>query len=100
MCCGASASCAWGRKAAISSCEKSLEWEWALHLLLELRNRGLVADVVTKSVAVPATGQSQAWGQSLDLLRELLAHGMARDLVAFNAIISACEASYDLSWHG
>merc|ERR1712048_7946 len=62
----------------------------ALHLLQELRFRGLLPDVITYSAAVSACEKGQKPQQALHLLQELPFRGLLPDMITYNAAILAC----------
>ena len=57
--------------AAISDCEKALQWHQALDLIAMMRKALVVLYVITHSAAFNACGKSQQWHLALGLLAAL-----------------------------
>jgi pentatricopeptide repeat protein len=76
---------------AISAWGRVREWERALKLLSEIRQRGLEPNVITYSAAISACEKGSQWERALELLSEMYAHGIEPSVVSFNAAMSACE---------
>ncbi|CAE8680561.1 unnamed protein product, partial [Polarella glacialis] len=77
--------------AAISGCEKGLQWARALHLLSEMCLSELIPDVFTYSAAVSACEKARRWEQALELLEVMRAQRVPPNAVSYSAAISACQ---------
>eukprot|EP00435_Cladocopium_sp_Y103_P005900 s857_g1.t3 len=79
--------------AVISACEKKGQWQWALHLLQQIRgNPKLRASVVSFNAAISACEKGGAWECSLELLKEITVETLLPDITSFNGAISAAAS--------
>jgi pentatricopeptide repeat domain-containing protein 1 len=67
--------------AAISACEKGLQWEKALHFLSEMRTQGLQPDVISYNAAISACEKGLQWEKALQLLSEMKTQGHQPDVI-------------------
>ena len=58
---------------AISTGEKSEQWQRALGLREEMRSRGLQANVITHNAIISACEKGKQWQRALGLFKETLA---------------------------
>ncbi|CAE8642006.1 unnamed protein product [Polarella glacialis] len=87
-----------GLNSAISACEKGLQWQRALFLLLEdCAGRRLHADAITYSAAITACGHGARSDIALDLLRSMRHAKVEPKVFCFNAAITTCGAR-SLQW--
>ena len=75
----------------ISALGRSRQWERALSLLDEMRERGVTPDVISFSAAISACEKAGKWERVLSLLDEMRERGVAPNVISFSAAISACE---------
>ena len=76
---------------AISAWGRVREWERAVALLGEMRQKGLVPDVFSFTSAISACEKSSQWERALELLSEMRGRGVEPNVVTYSAAISACE---------
>ena len=67
-----------------------MEWERALELLEEMRERGLKPDVISCSAAISACEKGGKWQSAVELLEEMRERGLKPDVISCSAAISAC----------
>ncbi|CAE7742160.1 MRL1 [Symbiodinium sp. CCMP2456] len=80
--------------AAMSACERSLQWQWALQLMdaaFSSRQLDFSPDTVTFNVALASWGQGRHWDRALLILDWMRDRDCPPDVVSFSAAISACE---------
>ncbi|CAJ1370904.1 unnamed protein product, partial [Effrenium voratum] len=80
--------------AAISACEKGLQWQQALHFLQVQEEAGGM-DLVSCNAAISAC--RKVWQQALNLLAEMPLKKLQADVVSFSAAISSCR--WELALH-
>ena len=76
---------------AISAWGRVRDWERALALMSEMRERGVEPNMITYSAAISACEKSSQWEHALELLSEMQEHELKPDVIAYSAAISACE---------
>lgn len=76
--------------AAISACEKCLEWQWALHLFSTMPEARLTPDVISLNAAISASEKVGNWQIALALLFGQGSHPRP-NTISYNATIAACE---------
>ncbi|CAJ1346417.1 unnamed protein product [Effrenium voratum] len=76
--------------AAISACDKALQWERAIQLLSKLEGLQLTPNHITFSSVISACARARAWEEAVSLLSQSLACRV-RDIMGFNSAIGACD---------
>eukprot|EP00533_Pseudo-nitzschia_delicatissima_P000321 CAMPEP_0116104202 /NCGR_PEP_ID=MMETSP0327-20121206/14318_1 /TAXON_ID=44447 /ORGANISM="Pseudo-nitzschia delicatissima, Strain B596" /LENGTH=1065 /DNA_ID=CAMNT_0003596415 /DNA_START=80 /DNA_END=3277 /DNA_ORIENTATION=- len=75
----------------ISACEKVRDYNKALRLLDEMKEKKVAKNEVTFSSAISACEKCGQWRTALDLLDQMKKEGAGQTAIAYNAAISACE---------
>jgi len=75
----------------ISVCEKARDYNKALRLLDEMKEKKVSKNEVTFSSAISACEKCGQWRMALDLLDQMKKEGAGQTAIAYNAAISACE---------
>mmetsp|Transcript_26325 Transcript_26325/g.72362 ORF Transcript_26325/g.72362 Transcript_26325/m.72362 type:complete len:1102 (-) Transcript_26325:190-3495(-) len=75
----------------ISACEKVRDYNKALRLLDEMKEKKVAKNEVTFSSAISACEKCGQWRIALDLLDQMKKEGAGQTAIAYNAAISACE---------
>merc|ERR1712118_57970 len=66
------------------------QWERALSLLDEMRERGVSPDVISFNAAISACEKGGQWERALSLLDEMRESGVSPNVISFNAAILSC----------
>ena len=77
----------------LARCKQGGEWERALSLLRETRQRGLQPDIISYSAAISACEKGGQWERALELLDEMKTWGLRPNVISCSAAITACEKS-------
>ena len=77
--------------AAISACEKGMQWGKAFGLLQEMPTWALQSDVISCSAAMSACEKGMQWEAALGLLPEMPRRSLQPDLFSIDAAITGCE---------
>ena len=77
--------------AAINACEKGMQWEAALGLVLEMCLRLLMPIVMRRSATIGACDKGKHWEEALGLMREMGRRLLTPDVMSYNATINTCE---------
>eukprot|EP00435_Cladocopium_sp_Y103_P013800 s301_g3.t1 len=75
-----------GTAAALSFGMATWQWQWAIHLLEEMR-----PDVVTYNASMDACARGQQWQRCLTLFNEMFHSILYPTIISYNTAISACE---------
>ncbi|CAL1169649.1 unnamed protein product [Cladocopium goreaui] len=70
----------------VSVCGRWEQWQWAIHLLEEMR-----PDVVTYNASMDACARGQQWQRCLTLFDEMFHSILYPTIISYNTAISACE---------
>ncbi|OLP90813.1 Pentatricopeptide repeat-containing protein, chloroplastic [Symbiodinium microadriaticum] len=76
--------------ASISACEKSEQWQRAVHLLEEMFLQQTQVDEISYNSAISACEKAGRWPQALQLLADALRQEVPIDIITINAAISSC----------
>ena len=77
--------------ALTSAREKGKQWQRALGPFVEMRSRGLQADVIAYNATISASEKSKQWQRALGLFQEMRLHGLQANAITYNATTSACS---------
>jgi len=75
--------------AAVSACERGLQWQRALQVLASLPDAGISPNTITMNAAVSACERVSQWPPAFQLLRRMWRRGPRPDVVTVSAAISA-----------
>jgi pentatricopeptide repeat protein len=76
--------------AAISACEKGMQWKEALRLLRDMASKGVQPNTISYSAAISACETCHKWKEGLILLAEMHSKGIKPDKICLGAAMSAC----------
>ncbi|CAE8684397.1 unnamed protein product, partial [Polarella glacialis] len=77
--------------AAISACEKSAQWTWALRLFAEMARNRIERNAVTFGGVVSACTTGRVWELASTLVKELLLEGgLESNTIVFSAALTSC----------
>lgn len=77
--------------AAISACEKGLQWSLAKSLLAQMWCDRVDPNVVTYSAAMGACSKAQQWAEALALTDQMRRVSIQADVITYSTALSACE---------
>ena len=84
--------------AAVSACEKGLQWERSLRFFDEAGQIGLRSDLTLWNAAASACEKTGEWQRALRFLPEMQRSGLRADLVTLSVAIGACQQTQ--RWEG
>jgi len=76
--------------AAVSACEKGLQWAFASHLVNEMRSHALELDNIACNSLTSAFEKGQQWEHAFQFLDFMQQRDTRQDVISYRALISAC----------
>ncbi|CAE6971761.1 MRL1 [Symbiodinium natans] len=77
----------------ISSCERSGQWQRALHILAAYRDMGFHEDLASLNAALSSCAEGQRWQVAVELFRGMQAQTMQPDIISVSALTTSFGTS-------